>query len=140
MLFNRHFFIIVFSIFLIGIIFWWQSPDTAISAMAKGEYIANPYNTVKNYWKRLDYRQFDLAFEMTSDTARADHINLVKLLTENSLLSIQKVEIEMGNEPNLFVVKTSYGSIINPKKEINYLINLEKAQEGWLITSINVIP
>lgn len=140
MLFNRHFIIIVFSISFIGMIFWWQKPDTAVSAMARAEYNSNPYSIVKNYWKRLDYRQFELALEMTEVKASRDHAKIERLLTENPLLSIQKTIIQVTPEENTFMVKTTFGSLVNEKQEINYLVRVEQTKKGWLISSIEAIP
>ena len=122
MLFNRHFFIIVFSVLFIGMIFWWQKPEAAASAMSRGEYTFNSYSLVKNYWKRLDYRQFELASEMTTLKA-----------------SIQKVSIELTTKKNIFLAKITLGSVIDKKQENDYLVNVEQTEKGWLITSINCI-
>jgi hypothetical protein len=139
MLFNRRFFIIVFSVLFIGMIFWWQKPEAAASAMSRGEYTFNSYSLVKNYWKRLDYRQFELASEMTTLKARRDHVDLEKLLTEKPLLSIQKVSIELTTKKNIFLAKITLGSVIDKKQENDYLVNVEQTEKGWLITSINCI-
>jgi hypothetical protein len=139
MFLNRHFFVIVFSVLFIGIILWWQNPETAALAMSRGEYNSNSYNVIKNYWKRLDYRQFELASEMITQNARKDHADLENLLTQNSLLSIQKVGIELTSKENEFLVKATLGSVIDQKQEINYLVNVEQTEKGWLITSISCI-
>lgn len=139
MLFNRHFFIIGFSVLFIGMIFWWQSPQTTVSAMAGGEYTSSPYSIVKNYWEKMDYRQFELALEMTALPAGEDHTAIEKLLTNNPFLSIQKTNIEGTPEENTFLVKITLGSVMDQKQEVDYLVRVERAQKGWLITSLKAI-
>lgn len=136
MLFNRHLFVIVFSIFFIGVIVWWQNPSAAVSAMASGDYSSNPYSTVKNYWKRLDYRQFDLALEMIGESAKNDHAALQRQLSANPFLSIQKLEIADTPLEHTFEVKTVMGSVIDPKTESTYIVNVDHSDKGWVIASI----
>jgi len=136
MLFNRHLFIIMFSVFFIGVIFWWQKPAATVSAMAGGEYYANPYSLVNTYWKRLDYRQFNLAEDMIAGSASQEHNRLQKKLTDNPLLSIQKVEIHNTLEKNILAVKITIGSVIDKKEEINYLISAGQSDRGLIITSL----
>jgi len=140
MLFNRHFFIICFSVFLIGVIFWWQKPVGAVSAMSGGEVRTNPYHTVKNYWKRLDYRQFDFAREMVAATAILEHQQLEKILQDNPLLSIQKVDINNTQDNSIFNVKITSGSVIDTQKEVLYQIGVGQSDQKFMITSIQEIP
>lgn len=139
MLFSRHLTIIVFSVFFIGAIIWWQEPETAVSAMARGEYNTNPYSIVKNYWQRMDHRQFELALEMTGPEARNDHLAIQEQLSANPFLSIQKINIELTSEQNMFLVETTLGSSIDEKKRIAYLVLVEQAPGGWKITSLKSV-
>ncbi|HHV64742.1 MAG TPA: hypothetical protein GXX46_06700 [Peptococcaceae bacterium] len=139
MLFNRHLIIFAFSVLFLGIIFWWQKPEVTVSAMARGEYISNPYSIVKNYWKRMDYRQLDLASGMTALEAQAEHATLANLFKTNPFLSIQKTTIETTPTENTFLVKLILGSVIDEKKETNYLVKVEPINGEWLITSIKSV-
>lgn len=136
---NRHFFILTFCVVFIGILFWWQTPAATVTAMAKGESIAKPYNIVKNYWNKLDYRQFHLAEELTAKGAQGDHASMEKIFTENPLLSLQKIDIELTPEHNTFLVKTSYGSLITHKQECNYAVKVDLIEGKYLISSIKTI-
>jgi hypothetical protein len=140
MLMNRHFFVVIFSIFFIGVIFWWQKPVTAVSAMAGAGYQTDPYQIVKSYWTKMDYRQFDLSRKMVAATALAQHDQLQKELTDNPFLSIQKVVIENAPAGNACLAKVTTGSAIDPQKEVDYLMNVGKTANGTLITSIQAIP
>ncbi len=139
MLLNRHFFIMAFSIFFIGVIFWWQNPVASVSAMAGGESYTDPYVMVKTYCKRLDYRQFDLAREMVAPTALPEHRMLEKELKETPFLSIQKVDINNAHKDKLWL-KLTTGSVIDQRKEVNYVISFGQSERGLLITSIKIIP
>ncbi|RNC29734.1 MAG: hypothetical protein AWM53_00351 [Candidatus Dichloromethanomonas elyunquensis] len=140
MLMNRHFFIILFSIFFIGVIFWWQKPVTAVSAMAGADYHGDPYQMIKSYWRRMDYRQFNLTREMISDTALERHYQIQKNLTDNPLLSIRNVDIEATMEKNTLLARVTSGSVIDPKTEVSYLMHVGESPQGFLITSIKTIP
>lgn len=140
MFLNRHLVILLFSVLFIGVIFWWEEPETAVSAMARGEYTSNPYSIVKNYWKRLDYRQFDLALEMTDESARKDHAKIQQMLTENPFLSIQKTNIQVTSEKDTFLVENTLGSSIDQRKEINYVVKVEQTSGGWRISSLKTVP
>ena len=136
MLFNRHFYFLILSVFFIGIIFWWQTPENAVSAMVKGDQSSNPYTVVGNYWKRMDYRQFDLALEMMSENAKNEHVYLEEILTANPFLSIQSVICDTELKQNEMIVKIIFGSAIDEKKQANYAFKLERIDGDWLISSI----
>jgi hypothetical protein len=108
--------------------------------MARGEYISNPYSVVKNYWKRMDYRQLDLASGMTALEAKDNHAIMAKLLTENPFLSIQKTVIENTSDENTFLVKLVLGSVIDEKQELDFVVRLEAINGEWLITSMKTVP
>ncbi len=138
MLLSRHFVIMVVSVVCIGAVFWWQRPDTAVSAMAGGQYSSNSYSVVKNYFKRMDYRQFDLTEKMTAATAKEESAALQKQLEDNPFLSIQSVDIKNINN-NTFLVKIYLGSAIDEKRQITYEVKVISNEEGYLITNIRVI-
>jgi len=133
---NRHFYFLILSVFFIGIIFWWQTPESSISAMVEGKQNSHPLAVVKDYWKRMDYRQFDLASTLVTETAKKEHAYLEKVLTENPFLSIQRITCEAGSNQNEVPVKILFGSAIDEGKQINYLFELELREGRWLITSI----
>lgn len=139
MLFNRHFIIMSLSIFLIGVIFWWQNPTVAITAMSQSDYSWNSYTAVKSYWKRMDNRQFDLARELVTEEAVDDHNAIQQKLMASPLLSIQKVEINNTQEADTYICNVSSGSVIDNREEGEYLINVQTSDKGWFITSIKVI-
>ncbi|NLI93646.1 MAG: hypothetical protein GX434_16075 [Peptococcaceae bacterium] len=139
MLMNRHFFMILFSIFFIGIIFWWQKPVAAVSAMAGMNDYADPYQVVKNYWTKMDYRQFDLTREMVTDSALEQHYKIQKVLMDHPLLSIRNVEIEATMQNNTLLARVTSGSVIDQKNEASYLMSVGKSSQGFRITSIKTI-
>lgn len=139
MLFNRHLVIIMFSVLFIGVVFWWQNPSVAITAMSKSDYAWNSYTAVKNYWKRIDDRQFDLAKGLVAQQAIEEHNAIQNRLKENPLLRIQKVEIESALEAHTYSCKVTIGSIIDSRQEHTYLTNVDKSDKGWVITSIKII-
>ena len=139
MLLNRHFYFLILSVFFIGIIFSWQTPGNSVSAMVKGEQSSNPYAVVKNYWKRMDYRQFDLASELLSEKANKEHVYLEKVLTDNPFLSIQRVDCETGLNQDEMIVTVLYGSTIDQKQQINYLFKFKYSEGRWLISSLTPI-
>jgi len=135
MLFNRHFTIIVLSILFIGVVFWWQKPDTTVSAMAGGEYSSNSYIVVKNYFKKMDYRQFDLAAGMTTVNSEQETADLKKMLNDNPFLSIQKITV-MNTDENTFIAEIVLGSSIDEQQTVSYQIDVISTENGWLINSI----
>lgn len=139
MLFNRHFIIMSLSIFLIGVIFWWQNPSVAITAMSQSDYSWNSYTAVKSYWKRMDNRQFDLARELVIKEAMDDHNAIQQKFNVSPLLSIQKVEIENTQEANTYICNLRLGSVIDEREEVTYLLNVQVLEKGWFITSLKLI-
>lgn len=139
MLFNRHFIIMSLSIFLIGVIFWWQNPSVAITAMSQSDYSWNSYTAVKSYWKRMDNRQYDLARALVTKEAIDGHNAIQDKLKESPLLSIQKVEIENTQEADTYICNVRLGSVIDDREEGAYLINVQISDKGWFITSLKAI-
>ncbi len=139
MLFNRHFIIMSLSIFLIGVIFWWQNPSVAITAISQSDYSWNSYAAVKSYWKRMENRQFDLARSLVTKEAMDDHNAIQQKFNESPLLSIQKVEIENTQEDDTYICNVRLGSVIDDKEEGAYLLNVQILDKGWFITSITPI-
>lgn len=140
MLYSRNLIFIILSLMFIGAIVWWQNPQTAISAMAHGNYSPNSYSTVKNYFKYMDLRQFDLAQDLIADEARNEHKEIEAKLSGNPFLSIQKVQINnIPEEENLFYVQVFYGSVVEGKQVINYRIKVGSTEKGRVITSMTVI-
>lgn len=139
MLFNRHLFIITFSIFFIGVIFWWQNPNIAVTAMTKGDFAWNSYTAVKSYWTRLDNRQFDLAEALITPEAAEAHNSLQARFDEDPFLSIQKIEVENTYKADSFICKVTMGSVIEDRKEHTYSIDVNASEKGWRISSIKKI-
>lgn len=139
MLFNRHLIILVFSVFFIGVIVWWQKPDTAVFAMANGDDAVHADTIIKNYWERLDYRQMNLADAMTAETALGEHETLAKMFEENPFLSVQDYQIEKTAMPSVYVVTVSLGSAIDKRQEHTYQMQIEKWNNKWMITGIDPI-
>lgn len=139
MLFNRHFIIMSLSIFLIGVIFWWQNPSVTITAMSQSDYSWNSYTAVKSYWKRMDNRQYDLARALVTEEAIDGHNAIQDKLKESPLLSIQKVEIENTQEADTYICNVRLGSVIDDREEGTYLINVQTSDKGWFITSLKAI-
>ena len=139
MLFNRHLFIITFSVFFIGVIFWWQNPNIAVTAMTKGDFAWNSYTAVKSYWTRLDNRQFDLARALISEDAVEAHTVIEERLDENPFLSIQRLQILNTSEADRYVCKVTMGSAIDEKEEQAYYIDVQASEKGWIISSIQII-
>lgn len=139
MLYSRNLFFIIISMLFIGAIVWWQNPQTAVSAMANSNYSQNSYSTVKNYFKYLDLRQFDMAQGLIADNITSEHMDIESELSNNPFLSIQKVQIDQISEENSFNVRVFYGSVVEGKKVINYRINVDFTERGWVITSLSVI-
>ncbi len=139
MLFNRHFIIMSLSIFLIGVIFWWQNPSVAITAMSQSDYSWNSYTAVKSYWKRMENRQFDLARELVTQEAIDDHNTIQQKINESTLLSIQKVEINNTQETDTYICKVRLGSVIDDREDIKYLISVQTSGKGWFISSLKAI-
>ena len=139
MLFNRHLFIITFSIFFIGVIFWWQNPNIAVTAMTKSDFAWNSYTAVKSYWTRLDNRQFDLARALISEDAVEAHNGIEGRLDENPFLSIQKLEILKTSEAHKYICVVTTGSVIEAKEEKTYYIDVQASEKGWIISSIQII-
>jgi len=139
MLFNRYFFIFVFSILFLGVVFWWQSPGTAVSAMATGENKSDSYGVVKTFFQRIDYRQFDLADNLTTLAAKKDIADLEKRLRENPFLSIQRIYIEQGGAANSYIVTLSLGSSIDEKQTVQYAVQVQPTEKGMCLTSVKML-
>ncbi|RJE46739.1 MULTISPECIES: hypothetical protein [unclassified Dehalobacter] len=138
MLLNRHFFILVCSIFFIGIIVWWQNPDTAVSAMANGQSYANPNAVIEEYWEKLDYRQFDLASALASGQAEATNSILQQMFRDNPFLSVQNVEIQNTSAQNSYFVEITTGSSIDQRKVLAYQITVEQQDNGLKIVEMSL--
>jgi len=138
MLLNRHFFILVCSIFFIGVIVWWQNPDTAVSAMANGQSYANPNAVIEEYWEKLDYRQFDLASALISRQAEATNSILQQMFRDNPFLSVQNVEIQNTSAQNSYFVEITTGSSIDQRKVLAYQITVEQQDNGLKIVEISL--
>lgn len=136
MFFNRHFFIMIFSLFFMGAIVWWQAPNTAVSAFSETDFASNPYTIVKSFWKMVDLRQFDLAEALVEDKNNTEIKRLKQILNDNPLLSLQKMEIIQNDEYNNFLVNLTWDSVISEKKEMRYFLQLRKSKNGWIIHSI----
>ena len=139
MLFNRHLVIMAFSILFIGVIFWWQNPTVAITAMSKSDYAWSSYAAVKSYWKRVEDKQFDLAKGLVGEGAVNEHYDIEERLSENPLVSIQRVMIESTNDAHTYISKVNIGSVIDNREERTYLVNVEASEKGWIITSLKII-
>ncbi|KUO67008.1 MAG: hypothetical protein APF84_17605 [Gracilibacter sp. BRH_c7a] len=139
MLFNRHLIIMSLSILLIGVIFWWQNPTVAITAMSQSDYAWNSYTAVKSYWKRMDNRQFDLAKSLVTEEAIEDHNIIQNKLNESQLLSIQRIEIKYAQETDTYLCDVTLGSVIDDREEGTYLVNVHPSDNGWSITSIKAM-
>jgi hypothetical protein len=138
MLLNRHFFILVCSIFFIGVIVWWQNPDTAVSAMANGQSYANPKAVIEEYWEKLDYRQFDLASALTSRQAEATNNILQQMFQDNPFLSVQNVEIQNTSAQNSYFVEITTGSSIDQRKVLTYQITVEQQDNVLKIVEMSL--
>lgn len=136
MLFKRNTVIIMVSILFIAIIIWWQKPGTAVSAMAGGNYQNSSYGVVKNYWEKMDCRQFNIASGMIASTARSEHSLLEKQLANDPFLSVQKVEIDNGPENNTFYATVHLGSVIDQKTEAEYFFQVDSGPQGLFISSM----
>lgn len=139
MLFNRHFIILICSILFIGVIVWWQRPDTTVLAMANGDDAVYQDTIIKNYWERLDYRQINLAEAMTTVTAKGEHGTLAAMFEENPFLSVQNYQIQSTAIPNTYVVIVSLGSAIDQRQELNFHMQIEEFNGRWMITGIDQI-
>jgi hypothetical protein len=135
MFLNRHLYILLLSIAFIGIVVWSQRPANVVTAMAGGDCSHNSCDIVKQYFQRMDYRQFDSARKMLAQNAPEDVRQLEKTLADNPFLSIQKIEIQPADDGSLFV-KITYGSAIDPRETVNYRVEVSQADSGLLITSL----
>jgi len=137
MLLNRHFFILVCSVFFIGVIVWWQNPNTAVSAIANGQSYANPKAVIEDYWEKLDYRQFDLASALASGQAEATNSILQQMFQDNPFLSVQNVEIQNTSAQNSYLVEITTGSSIDQRKVLTYQIIVEQQDDGLKIVEMS---
>ena len=138
MILNRHFCIMVLSAIFIVTVIWWQQPVNVVTAMAAGGYVDDSHQLVKQSFQKMDYRQFDLAKDFMTEDAQKEISILEQRLKNNPFLSMRRIEIQNIN-PGTFLVKTIWGSSIDPQEEANYLVEVDYADIGLIITSIKAI-
>lgn len=132
---SRHFTIMALCLIFIALLFWWQQPEKAVSAMANTSYSVDAYSLVKNYFNKIDYRQFDLAADMIAPSARKESLELERTLKHNPFLSIQTIDVKRLNEEE-FLVSLVLGTTRKEKRFLNYELMVSRTEEGYLITSL----
>lgn len=133
--------IILLSLFLF---LSWKTPQTVITAMTDPFYSDSPQLTIQKFWNFLDSRQVDLAKGLIrNETTPSEGIDLVselkKIVEEDALLKLKKVEFLDLSNPQAIIVKVTWSSSLHKVQTKMYCFDVRKTNLGWRIWEIKII-
>jgi hypothetical protein len=133
--------VVLLSLFLI---LSWKTPQTVMTSMSDPFYSDSPQLTIQKFWNFLDLRQVDLAKGLIKNEGTSiDGIELVyeweRIVEEDALLKLQKVEFLDLRNPQAVVVKVIWNSSPEKVQSKIYSFDVRKTNQGWRIWGIKQI-
>jgi hypothetical protein len=133
--------IVLLSLFLF---LSWKTPQTVMTAMVDPFYSNSPHLTIKKFWNYLDSRQVDLAKGLIrNEGTQIKGIDLVneweKLVEEDALIKLQKVEFLDLRNPQAVIVKVTWSSSLNEGQTTMYSFDVRQTNQGWRIWGVKQI-
>ncbi|MDD2234086.1 MAG: hypothetical protein PHV03_04100 [Desulfitobacteriaceae bacterium] len=132
--------IILLSLFLF---LSWKTPKTVITAIANPFFSDSPQLTIQKFWNFLDSRQIDLVeglirSEGTPIEGRDLVSELKKIVEEDALLKLQKVEFLDLRNSQAIIVKVTWSSSLNEAQTKMYCFDVRKTNLEWRIWGIKM--
>lgn len=157
MLKNRHFVFMLSCLICMGVLLWSQSTilrvdafnqgggftslgdwGKAVTALAQGESSeigAQPEVVLRNFWRQLDLRQIDSAKALLMQDLQdsPETQELCTLFSENPLISIQNITIVPTDNPQRYLVKMKWKSLISDRENKAYFCDVMNSEGKWFI-------
>ncbi|MHB1651188.1 MAG: hypothetical protein ACYCVD_01765 [Desulfitobacteriaceae bacterium] len=141
---SRNLWIIVIGLLCLGGMFFKESPQAVLSALAHQGYADSPRAVILHFWNLLDARQIELAKGMIGDPSSPqtsiELMGLADILDKNPLFSLQKVDFLETDNPQAIVVSVSWVSPPQNVQTIKYTFDVKSMKQGWRIINLKRLP
>ncbi len=119
----------------------WKTPQAVVTALADPSFSDSPQITVQRFWNFLDSRQVDLAKGLLrNDGTPSAGMNLfnewAKVMEQDALLGLQKVEFLDLRNPEAVIVKVTWRSSSQQVQSAIYSFDVRRTNQGWRIWQI----
>ncbi|MHB8124819.1 MAG: hypothetical protein ACYDEJ_04100 [Desulfitobacteriaceae bacterium] len=141
---SRYVWLIGVILFCLFLTISWKSPQVVITALADPFYSDSPQITIQRFWNFLDSRQVDLARGLLkNESTPISGINLLneweKVVEQDALLRLQRVEFLDLRNPQAVIVKVSWSSSLHQVQTATYSFDVRRTNQGWRIWAIKQI-